>query len=61
MSGGLNIHTIEIQDEIINYLRDENERLRELLKGVVDDMTLGDEWAYLVQLIENEVSKESKC
>ena len=60
MSCGLNIHTIEIQDEIINYLRKDNERLRELLKGVVDDMTIGDEWEYLLKLIENEVSNESK-
>ena len=54
------MHTIEIQDEIINYLRKDNERLRELLKGVVDDMTIGDEWEYLLKLIENEVSNESK-
>ena len=34
MSSGLNIHTIEIQDEIINYLRKDNERLRDLLRLV---------------------------
>ena len=35
MSGELDRHTIEVQDEIINELRDENERLRGLLKGVL--------------------------
>ena len=100
MSNPLDRHTIEIQDEIINDLReengrlleenecfegmkagveiriaclveagkedrksidelvDENERLRGLLKGVVDDMVVGDDWEHLLDEIKREVGDE---
>ena len=84
MSKELDRHTIEVQDEIINVLRRENDRLRELveagkediivlddlvdenlrlrdlLKGVVDDMIIGEDWEYLLKLIEKEVGDESE-
>ena len=86
MSEKLDRHTIDVQDEIINELREENEQLRErsweisedkrnidmrrieaedallyerhevqrlrgLLKGVVDDMVFGDVWGHLLSQI----------
>ena len=42
----------------IDELVDENLRLRDLLKGVVDDMVIGEDWEYLLKLIEKEVSDE---
>ncbi|MGI9555586.1 MAG: hypothetical protein ACR2M9_01880 [Cyanophyceae cyanobacterium] len=46
------------EDEI-ERLREETERLRELLEGVVDDMvTLGEDWEYLLAKIKKEVNDE---
>lgn len=42
----------------IDVLVDENLRLRDLLKGVVDDMIIGEDWEYLLKLIEKEVGDE---
>ena len=65
MSGGLDRYTIEIQDEIINDLRKENERLRELLRNLVENAKGGDYNEIIVDAddfdaIEKEVSDESK-
>lgn len=42
----------------IDKLVDENLRLRELLKLVVDDMVIGEDWEHLLKLIEKEVGDD---
>ena len=59
MSSELDRHTIDTQDEIINDLREENERLRVLLKAsrkLLHHYCISDE---LIKRIDKEVCDES--
>ena len=49
---------IERLREIVLFYSNENERLRELLKGVVDDMVFGKDWEHLLVQIKMEVEDE---
>ena len=49
---------VERLREIVLFYSNENERLRELLKGVVDDMVFGKDWEHLLVQIKMEVSDD---
>ena len=49
---------IERLREIVLFYSNENERLRELLKGVVDDMVIGKDWEHLLVQIKMEVGDD---
>jgi len=56
---GLDRHTIEVQDETINDLREKIERLRELMKKLVENAEGGD-YGEIIVLDEdfNKIEKE---
>jgi len=59
----LSRHTVEVQDKIVNELRDENARLRELMKNLVENAEGGDYGEIIVpdedfNKIEREVGDE---
>ena len=49
---------VERLREIVLFYSNENERLRELLKGVVDDMVIGKDWEHLLVQIKMEVGDD---
>ncbi len=53
----IDMRRIEAEDALL-YERHRVQQLRELLKGVVDDMVFGDDWGHLLSQIRKEVGDE---